>query len=88
MTRTNSQRKEIMHTPSLEEVRRYWGLAVDTHRREERLAEFDRMMKDHVKSVIEESLTNNVTIKEFEDESIYVLADDVSDLLIYVIDNV
>lgn len=78
-----------MHTPSLEEVRRYWGLAVDTHRREERLAEFDRMMKDHVKSVIEESLTSNtVTIKESEDESIYVLADDVSDLLIYVIDNV
>lgn len=78
-----------MHTPSLEEVRRYWGLAVDTHRREERLAEFDRMMKDHVKSVIEESLTSNtVTIKESEDESIYVLSDDVSDLLIYVIDNV
>lgn len=77
-----------MHTPSLEEVRRHWGLAVDQHRREDRLAGFDRMMKDHVKSVIEESLTNNVTIKEFEDGSIYVLSDDVSDLLIYVIDNV
>lgn len=78
-----------MHTPSIEEIRRHWGLAVDSHRREERLAEFDRMMKDHVKSVIEESLTSNtVTIKEPEDGSIYVLADDVSDLLIYVIDNV
>lgn len=78
-----------MHTPSIEEIRRHWGLAVDSHRREERLAEFDRMMKNHVKSVIEESLTSNtVTIKEPEDGSIYVLADDVSDLLIYEIDNV
>lgn len=33
-----------MHTPSIEEVRRHWGLAVDVHRREERLAEFDRMI--------------------------------------------
>lgn len=32
------------YTPSLEEIRRHWGLAVDTHRREERLAEFDRMI--------------------------------------------
>lgn len=32
------------YTPSAEEVRRHWGLAVDTHRREERLAEFDRMI--------------------------------------------
>ena len=31
--------------PSLEEVRRHWGLAVDIHRREERLAEFDRMIR-------------------------------------------
>lgn len=30
--------------PSLEEVRRHWGLAVDIHRRPERLAEFDRMI--------------------------------------------
>ena len=30
--------------PSLEEVRRHWGLAVDIHRRDERLAEFDRMI--------------------------------------------
>lgn len=29
-------------TPSIEEIRRHWGLAVDVHRREERLAEFDR----------------------------------------------
>ena len=33
------------HTPSMEEIRRHWGLAVDTHRREERLAEFDRMIE-------------------------------------------
>lgn len=39
-----------MHTPSLEEVRRHWGLAVDIHRREERLAEFDRMIEEHVRS--------------------------------------
>lgn len=32
------------YTPSLEEIRRHWGLAVDAHRREERLAEFDRMI--------------------------------------------
>lgn len=34
-----------MHTPTLEEVRRHWGLAVDIHRREERLAEFDHMIE-------------------------------------------
>ena len=31
--------------PSLEEVRRHWGLAVDIHRRDERLAEFDRLIQ-------------------------------------------
>ena len=31
--------------PSVEEVRRHWGLAVDIHRRPERLAEFDRMIR-------------------------------------------
>ncbi len=31
--------------PSLEEVRRHWGLAVDIHRRPERLAEFDRLIQ-------------------------------------------
>ena len=30
------------YTPSLDEIRRHWGLAVDVHRRTERLAEFDR----------------------------------------------
>ena len=32
------------YTPSLEEIRRHWGLAVGTHRRNERLAEFNRMI--------------------------------------------
>jgi len=32
------------YTPSLEEVRTVWGLSVDIHRREERLAQFDRMI--------------------------------------------
>ena len=31
-------------TPSVDEVRRAWGLAVDVHRRPERLAAFDRMI--------------------------------------------
>lgn len=31
--------------PSIEEVRRHWGLAVDIHRRDERLAEFDRLIQ-------------------------------------------
>ena len=31
--------------PSLEEVRRHWGLAVDIHRRDERLAAFDRLIQ-------------------------------------------
>ena len=31
--------------PAVEEVRRHWGLAVDIHRRPERLAEFDRMIR-------------------------------------------
>ena len=31
--------------PSLEEARRHWGLAVDIHRRDERLAEFDRLIQ-------------------------------------------
>lgn len=39
--------------PSVEEVRRHWGLAVDIHRRDERLAEFDRLIqaiKDEVRA--------------------------------------
>lgn len=35
----------MCNTPTLEEVRRHWGLAVDIHRREERLAAFDRMIE-------------------------------------------
>ena len=35
----------MSNTPALEEVRRYWGLAVDIHRREERLAEFDALIE-------------------------------------------
>ena len=31
--------------PSLEEVRRHWGLAVDIHRRDEQLAAFDRLIQ-------------------------------------------
>lgn len=40
------------YTPSLEEVRQHWGLAVDIHRRPERLAQFDRFIekiKDEVR---------------------------------------
>lgn len=36
--------KHESRTPSLDEIRQHWGLAVDVHRREERLAEFDRAM--------------------------------------------
>ena len=39
MTNTNPDH------PSLEEVRRHWGLAVDIHRRDERLAAFDRLIQ-------------------------------------------
>lgn len=35
----------MSNAPTLEEVRRYWGLAVDIHRREERLAEFDALIE-------------------------------------------
>lgn len=31
--------------PTVEEVRRHWGLAVDIHRRDERLAGFDRLIE-------------------------------------------
>lgn len=33
---------DVGFTPSIDEIRRHWGLSVDVHRREERLAEFDR----------------------------------------------
>ena len=31
--------------PTVEEVRRHWGLAVDIHRRDEQLAAFDRLIQ-------------------------------------------
>lgn len=77
-----------MYTPSLEEVRRHWGLSVDIHRREERLAEFDRMIKSHVAFAIQESLNQSVYTVENGDGSIYILSDDVSKLMKGVIDNV
>lgn len=75
-------------TPALEEVRRHWGLAVDTHRREERLAQFDRMIKSHVESAIHKSLTQVVATIENEEGSVYILSDDVSKLMKGVLDNV
>lgn len=75
-------------TPALEEVRRHWGLAVDRHRREERLAQFDRMIKSHVESAIHKSLTQVVSTIENEDGLVYILTDDVSKLMKGVLDNV
>lgn len=77
-----------MHTPTIEEVRRHWGLAVDTHRREERLAQFDRMIKVHVESAIHKSLTQVVATIENEEGLVYILSDDVSKLLKGIIENV
>lgn len=34
------------YTPPISEVRTHWGIAVDQHRRAERLAEFDRMIAE------------------------------------------
>lgn len=34
------------YTPTTEEVRRHWGIAVDLHRRAERLAEFDAWLAE------------------------------------------
>ena len=47
------------YTPSLEEVRRHWGLAVDIHRRPERLEQFDRMI---------ESIRHQAWLEGFESE--------------------
>ena len=44
------------YTPSLDEIRRHWGLAVDVHRRTERLAEFDRAIEQMKASAWEEAL--------------------------------
>lgn len=80
-----------MHTPSLEEVRRHWGLAVDIHRREERLDQFDRMIKSYVESYVE-SVTESVLDQEVDTISlsgkVYILSDDVSKLLKGIIENV
>lgn len=76
------------HTPSLEEVRRHWGLAVDIHRREERLAEFDRMVKNHVTEAIKKSLTQVVSTHTEESGHTYILSDDVAKLMKGVVDNV
>lgn len=75
-------------TPTLEEVRRHWGLAVDIHRREERLAQFDRMLKSHVESAIHKSLKQIITTIENDGGEIYILSDDVSKLMKGVYDNV
>lgn len=76
------------YTPSLEEIRRHWGLAVGQHRREERLAEFDRMVKKHVTEAIKKSLTQVVTIHTEESGHTYILSDDVAKLMKGVVDNV
>lgn len=76
-----------MHTPTIEEVRRHWGLAVDRHRREERLAGFDRMIENHVKSVTESVLDQEVDIVTLSGK-VYILSDDVSKLLKGIIENV
>ena len=44
------------YTPSLDEIRRHWGLAVDVHRRPERLAEFDRAIERMKAAVWDEAL--------------------------------
>lgn len=75
-------------TPALEEVRRHWGLAVDTHRREERLDQFDRMIKAHVESAIHKSLKQTVATIENDGGEVYILSDDVSKLMKGVYDNV
>lgn len=76
-----------MHTPSLEEVRRHWGLAVDIHRREERLDQFDRMIKSYVESVAESVLDQEVDTISLSGK-VYILSDDVSKLLKGIIENV
>lgn len=75
-------------TPTIEEVRRHWGLAVDIHRREERLAQFDRMIKSHVESAIHKSLEQTVTTVKNGDGQVFILSDDVSKLMKGVYDNV
>jgi len=76
------------NTPSLDEVRRHWGLAVDIHRREERLEEFDRMIKSHVKSVIEEVLKQEVVTFVTASKDVYILNEDVSRIMTEVVENV
>ena len=45
--------------PAVEEVRRHWGLSVDIHRRPERLAEFDRMIRALKAEAWEEGVADN-----------------------------
>lgn len=45
MSKENPCHQAPVLTPSLDEVRRHWGLSVDVHRREARLAGFDRMVE-------------------------------------------
>ena len=76
------------NTPSLGEVRRHWGLAVDIHRREERLEEFDRMIKSHVKSVVEDVLKQEVSTLDTASGDVYILSEDVDKLMKEVVENV
>ena len=72
-------------TPTIEEVRRHWGLAVDIHRREERLAQFDRMIKSHVSSVIGDQ---DVDTYETPFGEVYISLEDLLKLLNGIVENV
>lgn len=43
------------YTPPISEVRTHWGIAVDQHRRAERLAEFDRMIAEVERAAAEKA---------------------------------
>lgn len=44
-----SNDQHFEHTPDLSEIRLHWGLAVDVHRRAERLAQFDRAIAQAIR---------------------------------------
>lgn len=75
------------NVPTIGEIRRAWGIRVDTHRREDALKGFDTALKNHVEEAVAKSLKKMVTTLTVED-GIYIHADDVSEILRGVIDNV
>lgn len=49
------------YTPTTDEVRRHWGIAVDLHRRDSRLAEFDRMIAEVERAAAEKAWDEGYT---------------------------